>query len=141
MSDPLSTNRLGQLAILKVEERAIQLGLIVSKPTIECRYDLILDDGQRLYRVQVKYAGGQPWKGRAGVLCVGLQKWRGSARKRLPPYATSEIDALLVYLKSLDRILWIGPELFAGRRELQIRTAPAKNNQRKGCLFAEDYFW
>jgi hypothetical protein len=141
MSDHLSTNRLGQIAILKAEQRALELGMVVSKPTIECRYDLVLDDGKSLFRVQAKYAGGKPWKGRAGVIAVGLRKWRGGGRKCIPCYTSSEIDAVLVYVVTLDRMLWFPPALFSGRRELQIRIAPAGNNQRKGCLFAADYYW
>jgi hypothetical protein len=140
MGKPLTTNQRGQLALLKVEQRAIELGMIVSRPTIECRYDLILDDGT-LRRAQVKYAGGRAWKGRFGVIAVGLRKWRSGGRKCLPSYSASEVDLLFVYVPCLDRILRFEPALFAGRRELHIRLEPARNNQRKGCLFASDYLW
>jgi hypothetical protein len=40
-------------------------GWIASRPTRDCRYDVVLDDGERLYRVQVKYAG------RRAVHCDG----------------------------------------------------------------------
>ena len=46
----------GIIAQLKAELRANELGFIVSKPTTEnCRYDMIIDDGKKLNRIQIKY--------------------------------------------------------------------------------------
>lgn len=45
----------GELALLKVLVRANELGWVASRPTRDCRYDLVLDDGKQLHRVQVKY--------------------------------------------------------------------------------------
>ncbi len=45
---PLYTNLLGAYAIAKVLERAIETGIDVFQPLIECRYDLVLDDGLKL---------------------------------------------------------------------------------------------
>ena len=43
----------GIIAQLKAELRANELGFIVSKPTTEnCRYDMIIDDGKKLNRIQ-----------------------------------------------------------------------------------------
>src|SRR5438309_2267143 len=76
MRNRLATNLLGEFAVAKVFLRAIEKGWTVSRPMMECRYDLILDDGLRLYRVQVKYAGGKTPKQVSGVVPVGLKKWR-----------------------------------------------------------------
>jgi hypothetical protein len=139
--DRFATNRLGELAIAKVLLRAIEKGVTLSRPTIECRYDLILDDGLKLYRTQVKYAGGSSLKHGQGVVWVGLRKWRTDGRKPIPYYTTAEIDLLLVYVRKIDRILWFGPEVFDGRRNLHIRVEPCLNNQVKGCLMADRYIW
>ena len=56
--DRLATNRLGAYAEAKVLERAVEKGIDVYKPVFECRVDFVLDDGLKLYRTQVKYAGG-----------------------------------------------------------------------------------
>jgi hypothetical protein len=141
MDATLKTNLLGELAVAKVVIRAIEKGFEVSRPLIECRYDLVLDDGERLYRVQVKYAGGEPWAGRSGVIGVGLRKWRNGGRSVIHHYRASEMDLLLVYIRKLDCILCFGPDVFDGRRELQIRFEPAKNNQKKGCLMAVNHIW
>jgi hypothetical protein len=123
--DPLATNRLGEIAIAKVLLRALEKGVAVLRPVIECRYDLVLDDGLKLYRTQVKYAGGSSPKQCRGVVQVGLRKW----------------DLLLVYVRRIDRILWFGPEVFDGRAQLFIRVEPTRNHQVKGCLMAADYIW
>jgi hypothetical protein len=48
---------------------------------------------------------------------------------------------LLLYVPRMDKILWLGPEIYAGRQAIQIRLEPSKNGQTKGCLFAKDYVW
>lgn len=138
--DPLATNRLGEYAIAKVVMRAIEKGVVVFKPIIECRVDLVLDDGFKLYRAQVKYAGRTATKSQ-GAVPLPLSKWRNGGRSITPYYTATEIDVLLVYVRKIDRILWFGPEIFDGRKNLQIRITPTRNNQRIGCLMAADYVW
>jgi hypothetical protein len=46
--------RKADLARLKVEMRALELGVVCSKPVIEgTRYDCILNTGSNLYRAQI----------------------------------------------------------------------------------------
>jgi hypothetical protein len=136
----LRTNLLGEFAVAKVFLRAIEKGVRVSRPLIECRYDLIPDDGN-LYRAQVKYAGGKCPKQVNGVIPVGLKKWRTDGRRPIWHYTAEEIAVVLVYLRATDQILWFGPEVFVGRTMLYIRLEPARNGQKKGCLMAADYVW
>jgi hypothetical protein len=137
----LATNFRGEFAVAKVVLRALEKGLIPCRPLVECRYDLILDDGFKLHRVQVKYAGGKSPKQASGVIPVGLKKWRTDGRLPLLHYTATEIDALLVYVRKLDQILWFGPEVFENRTMLHIRIEPSRNGQQKGCLMAADYVW
>lgn len=139
--DRLTTNRLGEYAIAKVLLRAIEKGVTVFKPIIECRVDLVLDDGFKLYRAQVKYAGRASPKQCRGAVPLGLRKWRNGGRSVTLCYTASEIHVLLVYVRKIDKILWLGPEIFDGRKNLQIRLEPCQNNQMKGCLMAADYVW
>jgi hypothetical protein len=139
--DRLATNLLGEYAIAKVLLRAIEKSVTVLRPVIECRYDLVLDDGLKLYRAQVKYAGRSPPKHCRGVVPLGLRKWRNGGRSVTLFYSATEIDLLLVYVRKIDKVLWLGPEVFDGRQNLQIRVEPTRNNQVKGCLMAADYVW
>jgi hypothetical protein len=127
------------LARLKVEMRALELGMVCSRPVIEgTRYDCILDTRKRLYRAQIKYADGKPTKA-TGAVTVNLRKEIG--REKNHPYTDNEIDVLLVYIPKIDRVCWFGPEIFNGKSSLVIRIAPTRNGQIKLCLPAEDYLW
>ena len=137
----LATNFLGELAVAKVVLRAMEKGMTPCRPLMECRYDLILDDGVKLYRVQVKYADAKSPKQASGVIPVGLKKWRTDGRPPIWHYSATEVDAVLVYVRKIDQILWFGPEVFEGRQMLFIRIEPARNGQQKGCLMASDYVW
>jgi hypothetical protein len=141
IQDRIATNILGELATTKVDLRAMEKGMSPSRPLVECRYDRILDDGFKLHRVQVKYAGGKSPKQASGVIPVGLKKWRTDGRPPILYYTADEIDAVLVYVRATDQILWFGPEVFEGRSFLHIRLEPARNGQKKGCLMAADYVW
>jgi PD-(D/E)XK endonuclease len=137
----LATNFLGEIAVAKATLRAMEKGLVPSRPQIECRYDLIVDDGCQCYRVQVKYAGAKAPKQASGVVAVGLKKWRTDGRAPIMHYTREEIDAVVVYVSALDQLLWFGPTIFEKRSMLHIRLKPAKNGQRAGCLMASEYVW
>src|SRR5262245_23471628 len=115
-----ATNFLGEIAVAKVILRVIEKGWTACKPIIECRYDLILDDGLKLYRVQVKYADGKSPKQVSGVVPVGLKKWRSDGRPPILCYTAAEIDAVLVYVPKIDKLLWFGPEVFEEKTMLHI---------------------
>ena len=59
----MDTNDKGEIALLKVEIRAAELGYVVLKPTTSHRrYDIVLDCGGKFCRVQVKWAGSKSVK-------------------------------------------------------------------------------
>jgi hypothetical protein len=90
------------------------------------RYDLIFDLRDRLVRVQCK------WATRRGdvlvVRCCSHRRNRDGLVRR--SYATGEIDAFAAYCVDLDRSYFLPFELFAARTAIQLRLAPARNNQR-----------
>jgi hypothetical protein len=131
-----STAQKGELALLRVLQRALLKGWITSRPTHDCRYDLVLDDGNRLYRVQVKYAGRRAWNC-AGA--VSLDFTKGGRRKRT--YLDHEIDAVIAYVAPADLLVWLHREHFHGRRNVQLRYAPARSGQKNRCLLASDLAW
>ena len=132
----LSTAQKGELAVLRVLQRAFDRGWIASRPLRDCRYDLVLDDGRHLYRVQVKYAG------RPGSRCQGavsLDFTKGGRRNRT--YLDHEIDAVIVYIAPADALVWLGRELFHARRSIHLRYAPTRSGQRSGCMLVDDLAW
>jgi carbonic anhydrase len=119
-----------------VLQRALEKGWIASTPTRDCRYDLVLDDREHLYRVQVKYAG------RRASHCEGavsLDFTKGGRRNRT--YLEHEIDAVLAYVAPAASVTWLGPRLFHGRRNIQLRYAATRSGQKNGCLRIEDLRW
>ena len=121
----------------KGAHEAVKLGIEVYKPVMDgSRCDFILADADcRLIRAQCK------WARRVGdVIAVRCYSSRRSASgfvKR--PYTPSEVDALVAYCPELDRCYYLPLENFPGRVQIQLRLARAKNNQRSGIHWAEDY--
>jgi hypothetical protein len=98
-SGTLDTKELGDLGELAFVLAASSKGLAVSKPFGDCRrYDLIVDSGRRLLRIQVKsiyklYVA-EPYR-------VACSRRQGTTRIS---YTVDEIDFLAAYLASRD--LW-----------------------------------
>lgn len=137
----MTTQQKGQYAQLKVELRAAELGYIVSKPTVDARYDLVLDDGNQLHKVQIKYSNSKSPHGDDGVVVVELLRWAGDKRSEKRCYHSNEIDVVIAYLPIVDKLCWIPSDVFDGRPNLYLRLVPPKNNQTKGILMAEDFYW
>ena len=132
------THQKGELAQLKVQVRAIEKGVVLSKPLMDSRYDFLLDDGHKLERVQVKYASGKAPHSQGSVK-INLKSWEG--RKLSRRYCQSEVDALLVYIPQIDEVLRFEADVFCERASFTVRIKPAKNGQTKGVLNAIDFVW
>lgn len=133
-----TTNVKGQIAAAKAELRALELGYLPSKPIFDARYDLILDNGEKLIRVQIKYADGKTSHGN-GSIAVKLAY--ENRRKEVFTYQNTEVDGLIVYLPKIDKLCFFEPKTFVGKKRIYIRYLKSKNNQKKGIIAAEDYFW
>jgi hypothetical protein len=134
----VNTQQKGQYAQLKVELRASEKGLIVSCPTVDTRYDLIIDTGEKLCRVQVKYADGKVSHSTGSVL-VGLRRWAGDKRHVTRNYQREEVDAILVYLPKVDRVCWLPPELFHNKSSIVLRINPQRRN--RNAHLVENFYW
>ncbi len=128
----------GAIAATKTELRALELGYIPSNPIVDSRYDLIIDNRTRLLRVQIKYADGIP-SSSSGAIVVKLAY--ENRQKKVYTYSACEVDALIVYLPQIDKLCFFLPEIFEGKRNLNIRIKSAKNNQKTGVIYAKDYYW
>jgi PD-(D/E)XK endonuclease len=133
-----STHQKGEIAQLKVQLRAAEKGIVLSKPLVDSRYDFILDDGHRLERVQVKYASGKAPHSQ-GCVKINLKSWSG--RKLRRKYCINEVDALLVYIPQIDEVLRFEANIFCDRADFTVRLEPARNGQTKGILNARDFIW
>lgn len=116
----------------------MELGLIPNRPLMDCRYDMIVDDGKKLWRVQVKYANGKP-ANTDGSVVVKLEY--NDRTKHSYTYHEDEVDALVVYIPKLDKLCWLPLEVFVGKKRLSVRIEPPKSGQKKGLVLASNYFW
>ena len=134
----ITTNTKGQLAVSKAELRAFELGYIPSRPLFDSRYDLVIDDGKHLSRLQVKYANGKS-SNADGAIVVKLEYV--DRKKNIYTYQNSEVDALVVYIPRIDKLCFFPRTIFVGKKKLSIRIAPSINNQKKRIIAAKDYYW
>lgn len=134
----VTSNVKGQLAVSKTEMRAFELGFVPSRPLYDCKYDLIVDKGSSLERVQVKYANGKSTNSQGNVIVKLDYEDR---TKHHFTYQDSDVDSLVVYIPIIDKLCWIPKPLFVGKRKISIRLKNSKNNQSKKVIKAQDYFW
>jgi PD-(D/E)XK nuclease superfamily protein len=132
----LTTNQKGAIAEAAVTKAALDARYDVYRPSFEGgRYDLIFDTGDRLLRVQCKWA---PLHG--DVVVIRSYSTRRSAAGILrKPYVTGEFDALAAYCAALDRCYLIPYGAIDGATQLHLRLGPAKNNQQRGIRLASHY--
>lgn len=95
------TRRRGALAELLVAYRFTEVGRLVSWPMVPCSYDLVVDGGDRLYRVQVKQAARIDERGsgkhfKAAHWAVRLTKRNQQTGQIDTPREASAIDILCV---------------------------------------------
>jgi hypothetical protein len=136
LSIVLTTDQKCATAELAIARSAAALGAGVFKSLSDGeRYDLIFDLRPNLLRVQCKWAAlvGE-------VLVVPCRSCRRTRQGLLHrPYTTAEVDAIAGYCAELDRSYFVPIENFEGRSALQLRIRPARNNQRLGINWADQF--
>jgi PD-(D/E)XK nuclease superfamily protein len=131
-----TTDQKGGIAELAVAWEAVQLGIGVYTPMTEGgRYDMIFDLGDRLLRVQCKWANR-----RREVVAVPCEsRRRGPNGFIVRSYTAEEIDAIAAYCHELKKCYLLPISMVAHRREVSLRLSPAKNNQAERVNWAFQY--
>jgi hypothetical protein len=132
----LTPSQRGAIAETAIVHAAVRLGMGVYRPVAEGgRYDLILDVGTLLLRVQCKSA---VHRGDVVVIrCRSCRRGRNGFVRRF--YTSDEVDAIAAFCPELDRCFLLPLDRFSGRAEIQLRLAPARNNQDRGVNWADDF--
>jgi hypothetical protein len=132
----LTTDQKGAIAESAIVHTAIKLGVGVCRPVMEGgRYDLILETGSKLLRVQCKWA---PRHADVVVVrCYSCRRARDGLRRRA--YTADEVDAIAAYCPDLETCFLIPSERFHRRTHLHLRVAPSRNNQSIGINWADDF--
>src|SRR4051812_24947029 len=114
-----------------IAAEAIKLGIDVYAPVNQgTRCDLVFDLAGKLTRVQCK------WASRYGnVLIVRCYRNRRTKDGMLTrTYTADEIDAFAAYSMDLGRCYFL--PVVPGKRNIQLRLAPSRNNQHIGINWA-----
>ena len=129
-------NLKGNIAETEIKLAALRLGIEVLEPSFEhCRYDVAFDLGDRIYRIQCKWA---PRRG--DVIAVNCESRRYTPSGQVySTYGAHEIDGVAAYCDELRKCYLLPVDLVAGRRGIQLRLAPPKNGQRAGLNWAAEY--
>ena len=132
----LTPGRKGAIAETAFAAHATRLGFDVYRPVTEGgRYDLILELGRRLLRVQCKWG-----RRTGGVVSVNLNTFRRTRDGYVRTvYTAAQVDAIGVYCAPLDRCYLLPITLVDGRRGIHLRLEPSRNNQRALVNWARDY--
>lgn len=127
----LDSSNKSEIAVLKVELAANLKGYHVCLPKNQAsRYDLVIDDGYKLWRCQVKFLNR-----RAGKNCLEL-KIEDKRYKNKKCYTDKEIDILLVYIPKLEQILCFHPKDFHNKRTIRVNL-----NNPKAPSFYKKFLW
>ena len=129
-------NHKGNVAEAAIAFHATKLGIPVFVPLTEhCRYDLVLELGGALRRVQCK------WVPRRGeVIPVSLEtNRRGPGGFIRTIYTAEEIDAIAIYCEDTASCYYIPMELFGDRTSMQLRLSPPQNGQRASIEWAQKH--
>jgi len=129
----------GELAQLEFQKRALEKGIIVSRPTTESRYDYIIDDKGELLRAQIKYAGSTTSNSNGSVLVRLEKECRSNGKRRC--YSSDEVDVLFVFIPQINKICRFDTIFFVDKSTLTIRIETAKNRQTKNVYLAQDFIW
>jgi hypothetical protein len=110
--NPVRTGEIAEAAFL---HKVINLGFGVAKPWGNSeRYDFILDNGQRLWRVQLKCSEVlRPFGG------YDIQPMYGVYGKSRRVYTADDIDVLIAYITPVDAWYVLPIELIYGRKSLR----------------------
>ena len=127
---PNITGNVSESAALNAFSKA---GFVVSVPFGNgAPYDLIVDTGKRLWKVQVKTG-----RLREGCVLFAAQRINGHHGTKRYKYEEGEIDLFAVYCQE-NELVYLVPTLGA-LTEGRLRVSSTKNNQQQNMRWAKDF--
>lgn len=132
----LTPSQKGAAAEAAIAAVAIRAKLVVLRPLCDGgRYDLVLDTGRHLLRVQCKWATL-----RGGVVLAHCRTSRHTPRGYVrTTYSAGEVDALAAYAAETSRCYLIPVEEIEGRGMISLRIAPTRDRQARNVRWAHEY--
>lgn len=132
----MNTNEKGGLGEARFIHEYTKKGWKVSIPLgHDAAYDLIVDDGEKLHRVQVKSV-----ESTEDVVLIRTERTYTSGNRIVSRrYAQTDFDLLAVYDRRMDACYTLPVWMVADKSAISLRLTPPRNNQKKGVLFAGDF--
>ena len=128
-----NTKLKGDVSELRVAAALIEAGYAVSKPFGENqRYDLVIDDGEKLARVQVKTG-----RLRSGVVLFNCSSAHAHRGRPARPYR-GEVEYIAVYCPDTGKV-YVVPEAHFTNSCGTLRIVPTKNNVAKTVRWASAF--
>jgi prevent-host-death family protein len=132
----LGPNEKGDIAEAEIAVAAIRAGCTVSRPlTDHPPYDLVIEVGRRLLRVQCKWAALKDGV-QVRINRCAHSPTRGYVRAG---YDADEIDAVAAYCDELKQCFLILMDLVGDQGGLWLRVDAPQNGQKAALHFATDY--
>jgi hypothetical protein len=128
------TKAVGDRSELEVMGALIRNGYRIALPFGENhRYDLIADDGERMFRVQVKT--GRLRNGAIRMTCSSSHFHRRKSGERSNRSYRGQVDFLAVYCPETKKV-YLLPESELVESSGHLRIAPTKNRQERNIRWA-----
>lgn len=119
----------------KIISKLLELGFEVSKPIGDnCRYDIILDHNNKLYRGQCKTG-----RKRKGTILFNTSSSRLNSRKTYQKNYIGAADYFIVYCWENQNYYFFPIGNTTPSRQVGLREDKLKNNQIKNIIFAKDF--
>ena len=131
----LTTNQKGTIAEMAIATAAMKLGIPVSRPLSDERYDFVFELSTGLVRVQCKWAV----KGDEVVIIRCRRCRRGPEGLIRRAYKPGEIDAIAAYCAEIEECYFLPAAMSVNRTAVQLRLGPTRNNQSRFINWAKHY--
>jgi hypothetical protein len=131
-----NTKTKGNYSEMVIASKFLEYGFYVSFPFGDnAPYDLIVDNGVKLFKVQCKTAFRQ----KDNQLEVKFERRVGSKRNKSQSYQDLDIDFICAYSLEYKKVFLLDLKEFKNVNSVCLRVTPPLNNMKKGINFAEDY--
>lgn len=130
----MDTNIIGTITEFKCMTYFLELGYTVSIPQNPCRYDFILDTGEKLLKIQVKTCNTSRKEG-----CITFSTCSSHFVKGEHEHTSYKEDNIDYFCTYFNNECYLIPVLECGSREKRLRFDPPKNGNVKNISFAKDY--
>ena len=130
----MDTNLKGTVTELKCITYFLELGYNVSVPQNPCRYDMIIDTGDKLLKVQIKTCNTTRTEG--GITFQTCSSHYVQGKHEHTSYKNDNIDYFCTFYENECYLI---PVADCGSREKTLRLVPPKNGQTKNIAFAKNY--